>query len=243
MASKQNNQGDSGLDIQSAYSKTEAFLEQNTKKISIALGVVAVIVGGFMSYHYMYAHPREIEAAKASIQAQTYAEMDSLELAVLGDSAHQGFQDIALQYDGTAAGNRANYWCGVYHRNITQDYAKALEYFQHCSFDDDAIGVAVMANIGDMHVMLGNNQEGADWMDKAVKKANAGSTREYNGPIIGLKAASIYMELGNKEKAISTLQYVVDNFDPKSTVSFGNDDNANTYNRCEKMLAMLKAQS
>lgn len=243
MASKQNNQQDGGLDLQGAYSKTEAFLEKNTKKISIALGAVAVVVGGFMGYHYLYAQPREVEAAKESIQAQIYAEMDSLERAVLGDSTHKGFEAIASQYDGTAAANRANYWCGIYHRNITQDFAKALEYFQHCDFNDDAIGVAVLANIGDMHVMLGNNQEGADWMDKAVKKANSGSTREYNGPILGLKAATLYVEIGNKEKAISTLQYVVDNFDPKSSVSFGNDDNANTYNRCEKMLAMLKAQS
>ena len=75
-------------------------------------------------------------------------------------------------------------------------------------------------------------EQGGSWLEKAAKQANASASRDFTGPLYNLKAAKVYMESGNNSKAVSLLQYVVDNYEKRSQ----------EYGEAEKLLAYLKAQ-
>ncbi len=231
--SKQTSKKDETIvDVQQVYTRTELFLEKHRKSMSVALGAIILIFGGFFAFQYLYKKPKEVEASNAAIRADLWAEMDSLEWAVNGQGEFEGYEAIASKYGSTNVGKRAHFWCGVYYRDIKADFATALEHFKQADFDDQAVGVEATGCVGDMYIMQGDIEQGASWLDKAAKKANRSASRDFTGPIFGLKAAKAYMELGKNDKAVSHLQYIVDNFDKK-----GQD-----YAEAEKLLAYLNAQ-
>jgi tetratricopeptide (TPR) repeat protein len=219
------------VDVQQVYTNAEMFLEKNRKALTIGIGAIALILGGFFAFQFLYIKPKEAEASNAILKADLWVESDSLELAVLGNADFEGYESIAEKFSGTKVGKRAHFWTGVYYRDIKADYATALEHFKEADFDDEAIGVTVIGNIGDMHVMLGNVEEGAAWLEKAAKRANSSASRDYTGPLYHLKAAKAYMELNKNDKASTLLQFVVDNY-AKNTPEFGES---------EKLLSYLKA--
>lgn len=221
------------VDVQQVYDNTEAFFEKNRKPLMVALIAVAVGFTGFFGYQYGIKKPKEAKANNAIMYAELWVDKDSLEWAFAGKDGIEGFEAIAANYSGTKAAERANFWCGVYYRDIKKDYATALEYFKKADFNDEAIGIEVTGCIGDMYIMQGNIEEGASWLDKAVKKANNSKSRDFTGPIYGLKAAKAYLELGKNDRAKTLLQYIVDNYDKKG----------GEYGEAEKLLAYVKAQS
>jgi tetratricopeptide (TPR) repeat protein len=219
------------VDVQKVYTNAEMFLEKNRKALSIGLGAIALIIGGFFAYQFLYIKPKEAEASNAIIKADLWVESDSLELAVNGNADFEGYEAIAEKYGNTKVGMRAHFWTGVYYRDVKADYATALEHFKQADFEDEAVGIAVIGNIGDMNIMLGNIEEGASWLEKAAKRANSSASRDYTGPLYNLKAAKAYLELNKNDKAINLLQFVVDNYAKTSP----------EYGESEKLLAYLKA--
>ncbi len=232
MAKKDETKSETIIDVQQVYDNTEAFFEKNRKPILIGLIAVAVAFAGFFGYQYGVKGPKESKASDAAMYAEIWAGRDSVELAFKGNSEFEGFESIASAYSGTKAGDRANFWCGVYYRDIAKDYTTALDYFKKVDFSDDAVGVEVTGSIGDMYIMQGNIEEGASWLDKAAKRANKSDSRDFTGPMYSLKAAKAYLELGKNDRAKSLLQYVVDNYDKKGS----------EYGEAEKLLSYIKAQ-
>jgi len=220
------------VDIQQVASKTEMFFEENRKSITIGMSVIVLVLGGFFAYQFLYKKPKEVEASNAAIRADLLVEMDSLRLAVMGDANFEGYEAIAANYSGTKVADRAHFWCGVYYRDVAKDYATALDHFKQVGFSDEALSVEVTGCIGDMYVMNNNLEEGASWLEKAAKQANNSASRDFTGPLYNLKASKVYMELGQDDKAIALLQYVVDNYDKRSQ----------EYGEAEKLLAFLKAK-
>ncbi|MFM2202018.1 MAG: hypothetical protein RL040_1218 [Bacteroidota bacterium] len=231
--SKQDVTKDEGfVDIQQVASKTEQFFEQNRKPISIAMGAIIVVLGGFFAYQFLYKKPREVEAGNAAIRPDLLVEMDSIRLAVQGDANFEGYEAIATNFSGTKAAGRAHYWCGVYYRDIAKDYTTALEHFKQANFDDEANSVIITGCIGDMYIMMNDLEQGASWLEKAAKQANSSASRDFTGPLYNIKASKAYMELGNNSKAEALLQFVVDNYDKRSQ----------EYGEAEKLLSYLKAK-
>ncbi len=220
------------VDVQQVYDNTEAFFEKNRKPLLYGLIAVAVAFAGFFGYQYGIKGPKESKANDTAMHAELWAGRDSIALAFKGNGDFEGFESIAASQSGTKAGQRANFWCGVYHRDITKDYASALEHFKKADFNDDAVGIEVTGSVGDMYIMQGNIEEGASWLDKAAKRANKSDSRDFTGPMYSLKAAKAYLELGKNDRAQSLLQYVVDNYDKKGS----------EYGEAEKLLAYVKAQ-
>lgn len=233
MAKQDEKKAETIVDVQQVYNNTEAFFDKNRKPLMIGLIAIAVAFAGFFGYQYGIKAPKEAKANDALMHAELWAEKDSMEWAFAGKDGLEGFESIAATYSGTKAGDRANFWCGVYHRDVKKDYATALEYFKKADFNDEAVGVEVTGCVGDMYIMQGNIEEGASWLDKAAKMANKSKSRDFTGPMYSLKAAKAYMELGKNDRAKSLLEYVVDNYDKKG----------GEYGEAEKLLAFLKAQS
>jgi len=231
MAKQAEKKAETIVDVQQVYTRTERFLDKNRKGLTIALGSVVVLFGAFFAYQYLYKKPQEEKASNAIMKADLWAEKDSLEWAVMGHGEYEGYEALASKFDGTKVGKRAHFWCGVYYRDKKADYAAALEHFKQADFDDQAVGVEATGCVGDMYVMQGNIEEGASWLEKAAKRANSSDSRDFTGPVYGLKAAKAYLELGKNDKAKSLLQYVVDNY-PKT---------GQEYSEADKMLAYIKA--
>lgn len=232
MAKKDQTKEETLVDVQQVYTKTEMFLEKNRKALTVGIGAIALIFAGFFSYQNFIKKPKEIEAANAVIMADLWSEMDSLEMAVNGKDGHEGYEALASKYEGTAVGKRAHFWCGVYYRDVKADYATALEHFKKADFDDNTVGIQTVAAVGDMYIQQGNIEEGAAWLDKAVRKASKSESKDFTVPFYGLKAAKAFLELGNNNKAKDILQDIVDNYDKK-----GQD-----YSEAAKLLAFVKAQ-
>lgn len=229
--SKETKKDETLVDVQQVYTNTEMFFENNKKTISIVLGAIVLVFGSYFAYQFFYVKPKEVEASNAIVKADLWAEQDSIELAVMGNADFEGYEAIAEKYDGTKVGKRAHFWCGVYYRDNKADYATALEHFKKADFSDEAVAVEVTGNIGDMYVMMNDLEQGASWLEKAAKQANSSAGKDFLGPIYGLKAAKVNMELGKNDKAVALLQQIVDNYDKKS-IEFG---------EAEKLLAYLKA--
>jgi tetratricopeptide (TPR) repeat protein len=228
---KQNLKEESIVDVQKVIASSENFFDKNRKALTIGLGAVAALFAGFFAYQYLYAKPKQADANNIAYVSDYWAEKDSLEYAVMGKDGADGYLALTETFSGTPAAKRAHYYCGVYFRDKKADYAQALEHFKKADFDDNAVGILAMGNVGDMYIMQGNTEDGAAWLDKAAKAANKSASRDFTGPVYSVKAAKAYLELQQNSKAKSLLQYVVDNY-PKGTQD---------YNEAEKLLAYVSA--
>ncbi len=232
MAKKTQGKEETILNVQEVYSKTELFFEKNRKQLTIGLGAIALAFATFFGYQYLYKKPKEVEASNKMFVPESWAEMDSLEWAVNGNGETEGMLAIAEQYSGTKVGMRANYWCGVYYRNKAQ-YSEAINHFKKADFDDNAVGITAIGNVGDMYVMENNLEEGAEWLEKAAKKASSSDAKDYLYPFYALKAAKVQLELNKDDRAKTLLNEIVKNYDKKSA----------EYGEAEKLLAYVKAKA
>lgn len=219
------------IDMQEVYGKAESFFEKNRKAFLIGGGGILAVIAGFLAYQFLIKNPKEKEANNAIWKAIQMQEVDSSAAALNGGPDFAGFEEIADKYDGTKAGKIAHYWCGVNYRDMGE-FEKALEHFKKADFDDQALGVIAIGNVGDMYIQLGNIEEGASWLEKAAKRAGSSDSRNFTAPQYLLKAAKAYMELGKDDKAKSLLQDAVDNYDNRSQ----------EWGEATRLLAMLKAR-
>jgi TolA-binding protein len=215
---KKKQQEETIVDVQEVYTKTEMFVDRNRKMLSIVLGGVALLFCIFYGYRYLVVIPKEKEAMNNIWKAQLYFENDSLDLALNGDDLYPGFEDIAIDFEGSKTGQLANYYLGIIHRD-QGDYELALENFEKCDFDDDAIGVLAMANVGDMHVELGDLESGAVWMNKAATRAKSTTSANYSAPLVLFKYGVVLLELERFAEAKAVFEDIRDNY-PEATEYF-----------------------
>lgn len=179
------------------FSNAEYFFEQYR---NIILGVAAVLVigaGGWWGYTNFIKGPKETKAKDAIVYAQRYFDSDSMSLALKGDGTHLGFEAIAKQYGGTAAGNRATFGAGVCNLKLGK-YAEAIKYLEDFSTDDAVLTARKFGCIGDAYAE--QNQ-----MDKAIdnyKKAADAADNEVTAPTYLYRAALATEQKGNKKEAL-----------------------------------------
>ncbi|HBX87685.1 MAG TPA: hypothetical protein DEG09_03610, partial [Marinilabiliaceae bacterium] len=71
--------------VETALGKTEMFIEENQKNITIFILALIILVGGYWAYKKLYMEPRNEEAQKAAFIAQNYFSDNEFQLAVDGD--------------------------------------------------------------------------------------------------------------------------------------------------------------
>ncbi|MCB0762478.1 MAG: tetratricopeptide repeat protein [Flavobacteriales bacterium] len=210
MAKKQA-QDETIVDVQEIYTKTEMYVDRNRKTLTIVLVGVALVALAFFGYKYFVVQPK-VEKAQSSIwRAEMYFMNDSLDQALNGDDEHMGFLEVAKAYDGTSVGMLANYYLGIIYRD-QGDYQSALDHFSKSDFDDDVLGLIAMGNVGDMYVELGDLNQGAEWLNKAARKASASDSKSYSAPLYLLKAAMVQLELGNNAEAKKMFDEITTNY-------------------------------
>jgi len=186
-------------------SKTEQWVVANQKYIFLIVGFLAFIILGFLGYDKFIHQPKESTAMNDMYTAQVYFDQamssvnqDSLfDLSLNGDGVKYGMLDIADIYSGTNAGNLAYYYAGMAFLN-TKDYAKAIEYLNEFSSEDDVLGPISKGGIGDAFVQLEQLEDAFDYYVQAADLRN----NNYTTPMYLLKAGVIGLKIGEYDKAL-----------------------------------------
>lgn len=178
------------VDVQEVYSKTENFIDNNKKRLSIIVIAILAIVGGYLGYKKMVIAPMEIEAQSAMFMAEKYFEQDSLQLAINGDGQNYGFIDIAEEYSGTKSANLAHYYLGICYRN-TGEYEYAIDELNSFSSDDIVISAVALGAIGDCYMELNDVEKAISYYEKASKHNENGLT----SPVYLFKAGLAHEDL------------------------------------------------
>jgi tetratricopeptide (TPR) repeat protein len=197
MAKKKADNEEVIVDVQEVYSKTENFVENNKKTLSMVLGGIVVVIAAIAFYTKVYLPPIEAEAQAEMFWAEKYFEKDSLNQAINGDGLHSGFIDIIDTYGGTKSENLAHYYLGICYRN-SGSYEDAIYELEQFSSDDVMISAVALGAIGDCYAELNDLDNASSYYEKAANhKANDLTT-----PVYLFKAGVAYEDAGNFEKAV-----------------------------------------
>lgn len=197
MSKKNHDENDNVIvDVQEVYSRTEHFIENNKKTLSIVIGGVIVVIALYFAYTKMYIAPMEIEAQSSMFMAEKYFEKDSLDKAINGDGINDGFIDIIDTYGGTKTANLAHYYLGLSYLK-TGKFQEAIDELERFSSNDIMISSIALGAIGDAHLELGNVDEALKFYEKAA----ANNENELTTPMYLFKAGIVYEEKGDYTKA------------------------------------------
>jgi tetratricopeptide (TPR) repeat protein len=193
-------------------SKSEQWIEKNSKPLFYSLVLVAVVILGYLGYNKYVLEPTEKEAANELAFPRKYFNeantvsigVDSLlNLGLEGADGKYGFTDIATTYGGTNAGNLANYYAGLSYLKLKQ-YDKAIEYLSKFSSDDALLGPTAIGAVGDAFADINQPKDALKYYeDAANKKANKFST-----PLFLYKVGITAMELKEYSKALTAFQKI-----------------------------------
>jgi len=201
--------------LDESASKTEAFVEKNQKYIFVIIGLVAVVVLGYLGYSEFIAKPKQANAMNDMFQAQKYfdqavngVEKDSLfTLSLNGGEGKFGMLDIIDEYGGTPAANLANYYAGTAYLRL-KDYKNAIEYLNKFSSDDEILAPLAKGNIGDAFVQLNQLDDALDYYEQAAKMRD----NDYTAPMYLYKAGTIALDLGKADKALTYFETIKEKY-------------------------------
>jgi TolA-binding protein len=198
MSKKKIDENPSGFQsVENALSKTEQYIEENQKSLTIILLAIVVVIGGYLGYKKFYLEPSNREALESMYVAENYFEQDSFQLALDGDGANYGFLDIIDEYSLTKTANLAHYYAGISYLR-TGDFESAIEHLEKFDGEDIMVGSLAIGAIGDCNLELGNKKEAAVlYLKAAIRKKNS-----FTSPIFLKKAGMVYEDLQEFDKAL-----------------------------------------
>ena len=186
-------------------SKSEQWIEKNSKPLFYSLVGIVVIFLAFLGYNKYIVEPNELEASNELAFPRKYFDeaatagsgIDSLlNLGLEGADGKYGFVDIASSYSGTDAGNLANYYAGASYLQMKQ-YDKAIEYLSKFDSDDEMLGPVALGAIGDAFSDINQPEDAIEYYEKAANKKE----NEFTTPLFLYKAGQTAMSLKQYSKA------------------------------------------
>lgn len=196
------------LEVGEIVSKSEQFIENNSKKIIYGIVALAIIIGAVLGIKHGYMEPQEKKAAAAMFKGELYFDRDSFALALNGNGAdYEGFEAIIDQYGNTDAGNLAKAYAGICYYNMGEP-EKALDLLKSFKRKDNMVSPAITGKIGDCYVEMGNTQEGISYFEKAAKEAD----NDVVSPIYLKKAGLAYESLQQYDKAVQAYTTIKDKY-------------------------------
>jgi tetratricopeptide (TPR) repeat protein len=209
---------DTGFEnVENALSRTEQYIEENQKSLTIIVSVIAVIVAVYLGYKRFYLAPAEKEAQAEMYMAEKYFEADSFRLALMGDGSYLGFIDIIDEYGVTKSANLAHYYSGICYLRMG-DYEGAIEELKKFDANDVMIATIALGAIGDAYIELGELKEGLSFYIKAADRKK----NDFTTPIYLKKAGLIYEELEEFDKAVQMYENIEKDY-PESQEAFDID--------------------
>ncbi len=194
-------------EVESALSRTERYIEDNQKLLTIIILGLVVVVIAFMGYKRFIAIPAEKEAQSQMFMAERYFEQDSFNLALYGDGNNLGMLDIIDDYGITKSAELAHYYAGISFLHLGE-FEQAIEQLEKFSSDDKMIKLIATGAIGDAYLEL-------DEPSKAITYYEKAATTEDNvfvNPIYLMKAGQVYESQEKFQKALETYRKIKDNY-------------------------------
>ncbi len=193
---KQTNQEDSFENVESALSRTEHFIEENSNRLTMIAMVIIIIVAGYWGLKKFYFLPLEQDAQKEIFYAQQYFEKDSFNLALNGDGQNAGFLEVIENYGSTKAGKLAVYYAGVANLQLG-NFNEAVEYLKGFSTGEELINATAKGALGDAYAELGQNSKAI-----AQYKAAAVLNNDLTAPVYLMKLGVMYESTGDYQAAV-----------------------------------------
>ena len=199
------------IDVVEVQEAAQNFFEKNQMKIVGAVGILVLLVGGFLAYKMLYQAPREKEAMTQMFKAEYQFQRDSFALALEGPGAgYSGLLDIIDTYNGTKAANLCKYYAGISYLNLNR-FDDAIQYLSSYNEAGNVTSITKYGAIGDAESELGN-------FDAALsnyKKASSGPANDMLTPYYLQKLGLLSYKQGDNSGAIAAFQQIKDDF-PKS---------------------------
>ncbi len=201
------NQPDSFEGIEMALTRTERFIEDNSKVLSYIMFGIIIVVMIIIGTKRFYLSPLEEEAAGQMFMAEKFFDKDSFNLALNGYGTYPGFLEVNEDYGLTKTGKLAKYYSGICYLKLG-DYESAVDYLSDFRTEDVLVGATQYSALGDAYVELGEYEKAV----KSYKKATAEYTNEFTSPIILKKTAIVYEEMDELVKANETYKKIKSDF-------------------------------
>lgn len=210
MAKKKKADEETIVDVQSAYSKTEQYVEDNSKVIFIIGAIIVVLFAGYFAVTRLYLEPKNEEGMELLWKAEYWFEIDSLEKALNGNEAYYGFEYIADEYSSTQAGELAAYYSGVIYMEAG-DYERAIYYLDKADLPDEMLGAVSRGAIGDCYVELGDFSKALSYYEEAINH----SENPLTAPVYLKKAALLHEDQTEFDEALENYREIKEKY-PKS---------------------------
>lgn len=195
------------VDVEEVYSKSQTWVLENQKSLTIIVGAVVLLVVSYFAYNNFVYMPQEEEAQGLMWQAQQAFGNDSLELALNGNGGAVGFLEIIDDYGITESANLAHYYAGICYLRLGQ-YETAIEYLEDFDCDDVMVCAVAIGATGDAYMELKDVDRAIDYYMSAA---------DYNGnelttPVYLKKAGMAYESKGEYGKAADTYKRIKNNY-------------------------------
>ena len=205
--------------IESTLGKTEMFIEDNKKTISIIVVALVIVVLAIFGIKKYYIEPRNDEAMAQMFRAEQFFSSDDYATALNGDGNNAGFIDVINNYGGTKAGNLAKYYAGICYLNLG-DFNNAIKYLGEYNGKDEIVKPLAMGAMGDAYLELDNAAEAA----KCYEKAALDSKNTFTTPMMLMKAGYSYEMVENYQKALEMYTIIQKEY-PTSNEGFSIEKN------------------
>lgn len=193
--------------IEEGLSKTEQFIEDNSKALFIIIGLIVFMFIGYYGYKNLYEKPLNKKAQKQLFIAEQYFEKDSFEIALNGTDLFDGLISIIDQYSSTTSGSLAKYYAGICYLNIGE-YQKAITILDDYNSDDQLLLSIAKTAIGDAFAELDQTKEAIEYYQKSLNiEKNLLTT-----PIVLMKCAKLYELEGDYKNALDCYQIIKNDY-------------------------------
>lgn len=191
-----------------AGDRTEQFGQKNSKKIIYVVGILILLVGGYLVYQNYFRAPEEQKAMEAMWKAEDYYRKDSARLALNGDGANAGFLRIISRHSGTKSANLAKFYAAACYIKLG-DFNNAIKYLKDFSTDDKLISVRATGLLGDAYSETGKKNEAVEQYRKA---GTMFPEDNYNSPEYLFRAGLLYQDLGKNDQAIEMFKTIKEKY-------------------------------
>jgi len=203
MVKKQDKTEGGIVKVEEALSKTERFIENNQKILTIVIGVIVVVVLVFFGFKRLYMVPKEQEAKEQMFMAERYFEIDSLNLALNGDGMYPGFLEIIDDYGITKSANLSEYYAGVCYLKMG-NFEEAIDHLKSFKGKDHILGPMAAGAIGDAYLELNQPEKAAGYYTEAAEMKE----NEFTSPMFLLKAGWTYEIQKDYKKALEIYEQI-----------------------------------
>ena len=208
MSKKKRETHDPGFEsVEHALTRTEQYIEENKKSLTIIVAVIVLVVGGYLLYNRVILLPKEQEAQSQIFRAEQYFEKDSFLLALEGDGDALGLIDIIDEYGITNTANLAQYYAGISYLRLGE-YENAIEHLKKFDSNDKLVSVVALGALGDAYVELDDYEEAVSFYEKASNR----NENDFTSAIYLKKAGLTYEALEDYKKALDAYSKIKTEF-------------------------------